>query len=108
VLTTGRHSVTLASTLSPGQNFFPFSATALVAPAPPPPNVRSQVGDFSCSNDFTLYDHVLDASVLFNVIPDKYAKAGLSELDLTFAMGRGRQRDGVDVEAQEMKKWFDR
>lgn len=49
-----------------------------------------------CSGDFTLYDHVLDHSVLFGVVPKKYSDAKLSHLDLTFAMGRGRQRDGVD------------
>lgn len=51
---------------------------------------------FLYSGDFTLYDHVLDHSVLFGVVPKKYSDAKLSHLDLTFAMGRGRQRDGVD------------
>lgn len=59
------------------------------------------------SGDFTLYDHVLDFSTAFNVIPAKYAQAEISELDRYFAMGRGRQRDGVDLPAQEMQKWFD-
>lgn len=44
-------------------------------------------------------------SVLLGNIPAKYAKAAkehqLSTLDVMFAMGRGRQRDGVDVEASE-------
>ena len=31
---------------------------------------------------------------------------GLSALDVYFAMGRGRQADGVDVPASEMKKWY--
>ena len=48
---------------------------------------------------------MLDHSILFGVVPKKYRDAKLSELDTMFAMGRGRQRDGVDVEAQEMKKW---
>ncbi|KAK4051004.1 methionine-synthesizing 5- methyltetrahydropteroyltriglutamate--homocysteine methyltransferase [Microbotryomycetes sp. JL201] len=59
------------------------------------------------SGDFTLYDHVLDFSLNFNVIPAKYAQAEISDLDRYFAMGRGRQRDGVDLPAQEMQKWFD-
>merc|ERR1711939_857667 len=67
--------------------------------------------DIIPSNDFTFYDHVLDMSVLLGNVPPKYAKAAkehqLSILDTTFAMGRGRQRNGVDVEACEMKKWFD-
>ncbi|KAI0661046.1 cobalamin-independent methionine synthase [Cubamyces menziesii] len=59
------------------------------------------------SGDFTLYDHVLDHSAAFNVIPKRYLGKGLSPLDVYFAMGRGRQADGVDVPASEMKKWFD-
>lgn len=64
-----------------------------------PPDLRTY------SNDFTFYDHVLDMSVLLGNIPAKYATAAkehqLSTLDVMFAMGRGRQRDGVDVEASE-------
>jgi len=48
-------------------------------------------------------DHVLDHSVLFGVIPQKYMDAQLSHHDLTFAMGRGRQRDNVDLPANEMQ-----
>jgi 5-methyltetrahydropteroyltriglutamate--homocysteine methyltransferase len=54
-----------------------------------------------------LYDHVLDQSAAFNVIPKRYVGLGLSPLDVYFAMGRGRQSEGVDVPASEMKKWFD-
>ncbi|KAG9123147.1 methionine-synthesizing 5- methyltetrahydropteroyltriglutamate--homocysteine methyltransferase [Ceratobasidium sp. 392] len=57
--------------------------------------------------EFSLYDHVLDHSAAFNVIPARYQGQGLSDLDIYFAMGRGRQADGVDVPASEMKKWFD-
>ncbi|KAG9081667.1 methionine-synthesizing 5- methyltetrahydropteroyltriglutamate--homocysteine methyltransferase [Ceratobasidium sp. UAMH 11750] len=59
------------------------------------------------SGEFTLYDHVLDHSAAFNVIPARYQGLGISDLDVFFAMGRGRQADGVDVPASEMKKWFD-
>ncbi|OCH92935.1 5-methyltetrahydropteroyltriglutamate-homocysteine S-methyltransferase [Obba rivulosa] len=59
------------------------------------------------SGDFTLYDHILDHSAAFNVIPKRYLGHNLSPLDVYFAMGRGRQADGVDVPASEMKKWFD-
>ena len=58
------------------------------------------------SGDFTLYDHVLDHSAAFNAIPSRYTNLGLSPLDIYFAMGRGRQADGVDVPASEMKKWY--
>ncbi|KAF8607707.1 cobalamin-independent methionine synthase [Ceratobasidium sp. AG-I] len=59
------------------------------------------------SGEFSLYDHVLDHSAAFNVIPARYQGQGLTPLDTFFAMGRGRQADGVDVPASEMKKWFD-
>lgn len=61
----------------------------------------------SFSGDFTLYDHVLDFNFTFNIIPSRFAKANVSDLDRYFAMGRGRQAGDVDLEAQEMQKWFD-
>lgn len=61
----------------------------------------------SFSGDFTLYDHVLDFNYTFNIIPSRFADAKVSDLDRYFAMGRGRQVGGVDLEAQEMQKWFD-
>jgi 5-methyltetrahydropteroyltriglutamate--homocysteine methyltransferase len=62
---------------------------------------------FVFSGEFTLYDHVLDHSAAFNVIPPRYPTQQLSALDTYFAMGRGRQADGVDVPASEMKKWYE-
>lgn len=65
------------------------------------------------SNDFSFYDHVLDLSLLFNVVPQRYSKYELSPLDTFFAMARGLQRkategsNAVDVPALEMVKWFD-
>ncbi|HEV7778707.1 MAG TPA: 5-methyltetrahydropteroyltriglutamate--homocysteine S-methyltransferase [Luteibacter sp.] len=59
-------------------------------------------------NDFSLYDHVLDMAVLLGAIPDRYR--ALIERDETagyFAMARGHQRDGLDLPALEMTKWFD-
>lgn len=44
-------------------------------------------------------------SAAFNAIPKRYHGLGLSPLDTYFAMARGRQADGVDVPAGEMKKW---
>ncbi|KAM6495784.1 Cobalamin-independent synthase, Catalytic domain containing protein [Amanita muscaria] len=70
-------------------------------------SVKSQGVDFVPSGEFSLYDHVLDHSAAFNVIPKRYVGLGLSPLDVYFAMGRGRQSEGVDVPASEMKKWFD-
>ncbi|KIM46075.1 hypothetical protein M413DRAFT_23860 [Hebeloma cylindrosporum] len=70
-------------------------------------SVKSKGVDSIPSGEFSLYDHVLDHSAAFNVIPKRYLGLGLSPLDVYFAMGRGRQSEGVDVPASEMKKWFD-
>ncbi|KAG9205388.1 hypothetical protein B5807_03936 [Epicoccum nigrum] len=59
------------------------------------------------SNDFAFYDHLLDHIQMFNAIPERYSSAKLSTLDEYFAMGRGHQKDGVDVPSLEMVKWFD-
>lgn len=63
------------------------------------------------SNDFSFYDHVLDHSLTFGAIPKRYneviLKKGNLELDLYFAMARGYQKDGLDIVAMEMTKWFD-
>ncbi|MDB4926823.1 5-methyltetrahydropteroyltriglutamate--homocysteine S-methyltransferase [Mucilaginibacter sp.] len=67
--------------------------------------------DLIPSNDFSFYDHVLDHSLMFGAIPKRYneviLKPGNEELDLYFAMARGYQKDGLDVVAMEMTKWFD-
>ncbi len=63
------------------------------------------------SNDFSLYDHVLDTSLMVGAIPERYHQLldGKSnkELDLYFAMARGYQKNGLDINAMEMTKWFD-
>src|SRR6266568_1656404 len=53
------------------------------------------------SNTFSLYDHVLDAAVLFGAVPERFE--GLSGMDAYFAMARGA--DGIPP--LEMTKWFD-
>jgi 5-methyltetrahydropteroyltriglutamate--homocysteine methyltransferase len=62
-------------------------------------------------HDFSFYDHVLDMSLLFNAIPARFKPVAqvpnLSELDLYFAMARGYQKEGLDITAMEMTKWFD-
>ncbi|KAH9179832.1 cobalamin-independent methionine synthase [Lactarius sanguifluus] len=70
-------------------------------------SLKAKGVDYVPSGEFSLYDHVLDHSAAFNVIPKRYVGQGLTPLDVYFAMGRGRQADGVDVPASEMKKWFD-
>ena len=69
--------------------------------------------DIIPSNDFSFYDQVLDHSIMFNVIPERYTQHHLSMLDSMFAMGRGLQRKAtettkaIDLTASEMVKWFD-
>lgn len=62
--------------------------------------------DFIPSNDFSFYDIVLDSAFLFNIVPTRYKKLNLSELDTYLAMARGYQKAGGDVKALAMKKWF--
>jgi 5-methyltetrahydropteroyltriglutamate--homocysteine methyltransferase len=67
--------------------------------------------DLIPSNDFSFYDQVLDMSLTVNAIPGRYHDVILNkknaEPDLYFAMARGYQKDGLDVTAMEMTKWFD-
>ena len=64
--------------------------------------------DLIPSNDFSLYDQVLDASVSFNAIPSRYEPVKTkTELELYFALARGYQKEGIDITAMEMTKWFD-
>jgi 5-methyltetrahydropteroyltriglutamate--homocysteine methyltransferase len=72
------------------------------------------------SNDFSLYDHVLDTSVMVGAIPPRYGACGASAaLETYFAMARGTQGEPADeacaahtshgqgLPALEMTKWFD-
>lgn len=64
--------------------------------------------DIIPTNDFSYYDHILDAACLFGVVPDRYNwDGGQIDLDTYFAMARGSQKQGRDVIAMEMTKWFD-
>jgi 5-methyltetrahydropteroyltriglutamate--homocysteine methyltransferase len=64
--------------------------------------------DLIPSNDFSLYDQVLDVISLVGAVPDRYGHGEEPVgLDTYFAMARGRQQGGVDVTAMEMTKWFD-
>ena len=61
---------------------------------------------FIPSNDFSFYDNLLDTAFIFNIIPQKYKKLGLSDLDTYFAAAHGYQGEKGDVKALPMKKWF--
>ena len=63
--------------------------------------------DIIPSNDFAFYDQVLDHIQLFGAVPQRYTQSKLDPIDEYFALGRGHQRDGVDVPSLEMVKWFD-
>jgi 5-methyltetrahydropteroyltriglutamate--homocysteine methyltransferase len=58
------------------------------------------------SNDFSLYDHVLDAALTVGVVPERFAGIGSSGLELMFAMARGTQ-GATEVAPLDMTKWFD-
>ncbi|MDA3055135.1 MULTISPECIES: 5-methyltetrahydropteroyltriglutamate--homocysteine S-methyltransferase [unclassified Campylobacter] len=51
-------------------------------------------------NDFSFYDLMLDNSVLFGAVPERFAN--LSGVEQYFAMARGNK----DAVAMEMTKWF--
>jgi len=72
-------------------------------------SVQQELGiDLIPCNDFSLYDHVLDTVALVGAVPARYGWAGGAvDLDTYFAMARGAQREGLDVAAMEMTKWFD-
>ena len=73
------------------------------------------------SNDFSLYDHMLDLACMVGAIPERFGwDGGPVTLETYFAMARGRlgghaddcgcgadHRDLAGVPALEMTKWFD-
>ena len=62
-------------------------------------------------NDFSFYDQMLDTSIMVGAIPERFHKLmqqnQLCDIDLLFAMARGYQKNGFDIPAMEMTKWFD-
>ncbi|MCY3695038.1 MAG: 5-methyltetrahydropteroyltriglutamate--homocysteine S-methyltransferase [Chloroflexi bacterium] len=64
--------------------------------------------DLIPSNDFTLYDQVLATTEMVGAVPERFRSlAGLSPLDVYFAMARGYQGPQGDVHACDLTKWFD-
>ena len=60
------------------------------------------------SNDFSLYDHVLDTAAMVGAIPERYrAPDGGLDLDSYFGMARGGTVCERSLPALEMTKWFD-
>ncbi len=70
----------------------------------------AEVG-FVPSNDFSLYDHVLDAAVAVGAVPSRFDRiGGRGSVERYFAMARGAEGDGgggVPVAPLELTKWFD-
>jgi 5-methyltetrahydropteroyltriglutamate--homocysteine methyltransferase len=63
--------------------------------------------DLIPSGDFSFYDQMLDAIAMLGAVPERYGhRGGEVDLDIYFAMARGRQAAGQDVVAMEMTKWF--
>ncbi len=69
-------------------------------------NAKKSGLDYITVGDFALYDHVLDASLLFNVIPERFIACD-NEMDRMFCMARGKAPNGSEAQACEMTKWFD-
>jgi len=65
--------------------------------------------DLAAVGDFSLYDHVLDTSVLLGNVPLRAKAPGGKPLDVYFRVARGRAAGDPDagVAAGEMTKWFD-
>lgn len=63
--------------------------------------------DLIPSNDFSFYDQVLDLAMSLGAIPKRYAPLLNNKIELYFAMARGYQKNGYDIIAMEMTKWFD-
>lgn len=63
--------------------------------------------DFIPSNDFSLYDQMLDLTLAVGAIPERYNAIKNNKTELYFAMAHGLQRNDNDVTAMEMTKWFD-
>ncbi|HEY2563775.1 MAG TPA: 5-methyltetrahydropteroyltriglutamate--homocysteine S-methyltransferase, partial [Acidimicrobiales bacterium] len=72
--------------------------------------------DFVPSNDFSLYDHMLDAALLVGAVPARFARGnglrgnasnGEAGLQRYFTLARGGVVDGHQVGALDLTKWFD-
>ncbi|WP_166256563.1 5-methyltetrahydropteroyltriglutamate--homocysteine S-methyltransferase [Marinobacter salicampi] len=64
--------------------------------------------DLITVGDFSLYDQVLDHSLMFNLIPKRFrGTPGLTGLDRYFALARGWQGGEHKLGPSPMLKWFD-
>jgi 5-methyltetrahydropteroyltriglutamate--homocysteine methyltransferase len=67
--------------------------------------------DLIPSNDFSFYDHVLDMAVTLGAIPVRFKclqnYLRNEKQEFYFSLARGYQKEGFDITAMEMTKWFD-
>jgi 5-methyltetrahydropteroyltriglutamate--homocysteine methyltransferase len=68
--------------------------------------------DLIPSNDFSFYDQLLDMCLMTGTIPARFKALQESQVtpaspELYFGMARGYQKNGFDLTAMEMTKWFD-
>ncbi|HEX4246009.1 MAG TPA: 5-methyltetrahydropteroyltriglutamate--homocysteine S-methyltransferase, partial [Acidimicrobiales bacterium] len=69
--------------------------------------------DFVPSNDFSLYDHMLDAALMVGAVPARFGRhrghgpGTGGGLERYFALARGGEIDGRQVAPLDLTKWFD-
>ncbi|MCG8066249.1 MAG: 5-methyltetrahydropteroyltriglutamate--homocysteine S-methyltransferase [Candidatus Thiodiazotropha taylori] len=69
---------------------------------------HQQILDWTCVGDFSLYDHVLDTSIMLGHLPRRFEQQLLAPLDRYFQVARGRSTEAsTPLAAAEMTKWFD-
>ncbi|WP_237057835.1 5-methyltetrahydropteroyltriglutamate--homocysteine S-methyltransferase [Microbulbifer sediminum] len=70
---------------------------------------QEQAGlEFVTVGDFAWYDQVLNHSLMFGVVPQRFTRgAADTKLDQYFRLARGRAPAGEPVAASAMTKWFD-
>ncbi len=68
---------------------------------------QQQAGlDYIPVGDFAWYDHVLNHSLMFGAIPERFGDASATDIDTLFRMARGQAPSGQPAAACEMTKWF--
>jgi len=69
-------------------------------------NIQKNAGLSSvATGDFSLYDHVLDTTMMLGIIPERFKELkNIPETDLYFKMAQGDAK--YNIPAMEMTKWF--